>query len=138
MSEKHIVAELPFPPSVNSLYNGGMRSKRRFISSKYQDWIDVAGQRLAKQRVGKINGLTFVTYGFQRPDKRRRDVQNYLKAVTDLLVKRGIIEDDSLIQGEYAYWINEPGDSVLVNIYQSVNENDSINIAQHIHKILMA
>ena len=138
MIKKHIFITLPIPPSVNGLYNGGMRSKRRFISSKYQDWIDLAGHLLAQQRQDNIAGLTFITYGFQRPDKRRRDVQNYIKAVTDLLVKRNVIEDDSLIQGEYAYWINETGDSVLVNIYQSTDGNDSINIAQQIHNILVS
>lgn len=56
-----------------------------------------------------------MTYSFTPPDNRRRAVFNYEKAVSDLLVKHGIIADDSDIRRGTVEWIEgSPGVAVLI------------------------
>ena len=42
-----------------------------------------------------------------RPDKRRRDIDNLIKAVSDVLQDTGLIEDDCLCQEVTAKWVKE-------------------------------
>ena len=97
---------LPFPPSVNSLYDGGKNSNRRFISDQYKRWQEDAGMHLLGERDRRHRhiGPVEVTYTFARPDKRHRDVFNYEKAVSDFLVKHSILADDKLIQRGTVQW----------------------------------
>lgn len=44
------------------------------------------------------------TYRFGRPDKRRRDVANFEKGVSDLLVSQQVIGDDSMIERIVLEW----------------------------------
>lgn len=93
---------LPFPPSVNHLFPG---KARRFKSRAYKDWLGEADLALFKQQpLPMFAGPVNLTFTFGRPDKRARDVTNYLKAPEDLIVTRGIIEDDSLVQKVTAEW----------------------------------
>ena len=99
------MAIIPYPPSVNSLFNGGQNSKRRFTSASYKAWQSEAGVALMQQTpLPSIKGGVNVIYSFGRPDKRRRDVFNLEKAVSDLLVKWAVIEDDSLIESGTCRW----------------------------------
>lgn len=91
---------LPFPPSVNGLYDG---KARRFKSDRYKAWLDHAG--LQNVMDGEIVPPPYdVTYTFRRPDKRQRDVANYEKAVSDFLVAHGYLQDDSLIDRITLQW----------------------------------
>lgn len=84
---------LPFPVSVNAMFADG--KTRRFKSQKYADWIAEAGYALNVQRPAKVMGQVHLIYVLQElPDRRRRDLGNYEKGVTDLLVTHGIIEAD--------------------------------------------
>ena len=87
---------LPFPPSVNGLYAG---QTRRYKSRKYREWSEAAGYAINIQRAADvIKGEVKVIYEYGRPaDKRRRDVTNYEKAVSDALVENGVFKDDSQI-----------------------------------------
>lgn len=100
------VLALPFPPSVNGLYDGGKNTSRRFISDRYKAWQDDAYYALLGQRhrSHRHKEPVQVVYTFSPPDKRRRDVFNYEKAVSDFLVKHRIIEDDSLIERGVVQW----------------------------------
>lgn len=97
---------LPFPPSVNSLYDGGHKSPRRFKSDRYKKWLVEAGWELAaqKQAVRPHPGTVAVTYTLARPDKRPRDLENLSKALGDLLTAHGVIKDDSLIERLTMQW----------------------------------
>ena len=76
---------LPIPPSTNNLYlNAG---KRRVIAPKYRKWMG---------KVGCIHGD--VDISIQVPRDNRRDLDNYFKALLDLLVTCKIIDDDRHIQ----------------------------------------
>jgi Holliday junction resolvase RusA-like endonuclease len=98
---------LPFPPSVNSLYDGGKNTNRRFISDRYKRWQEDAGYSILNQRDRRHRhvGPVQVTYTFTPPDKRRRDAFNFEKAVSDFLVKHQIIADDCLIMRGTVQWM---------------------------------
>lgn len=84
---------LPFPVSVNGLFASG--KTRRFKSQRYCDWLLEAGFRLASQHPPKIKGPVYLHYVLEeKKDKIRRDLANFEKATTDLLVSHGIIEAD--------------------------------------------
>lgn len=83
---------LPLPPSVNALYGGGS-GQRRFKSAKYKKWIEDC-RFLSNRWSLRFKGQVELTYTYYFPDKRSRDCENYVKAVSDFLVAEQIIEDD--------------------------------------------
>ena len=82
---------LPLPPSVNSAYGGGS-GQQRYKTRKAKDWHIEA--MLKSRLIEKIKGEVNVSYTFYFPSKHPRDLANYEKLTTDLLVDRGIIEGD--------------------------------------------
>lgn len=87
-----ILINLPVPPSVNNLF--ATAGKRRVTSKKYADWIEIAGWKLKSQRPGSVSGW-YELFVFL-PVKMPGDIGNREKALSDLLVKHGVIEDDKL------------------------------------------
>lgn len=79
---------LPLCPSVNALYGGGSKQKR-FPSKSYKVWL---GNCPVLKSRGHKNII--LCYKYFWPDNRQRDTENYVKAVSDYLVKQGVIEDD--------------------------------------------
>ena len=104
---------LSFPPSVNGMFVTDWRTKRRCRSKKYKAWADF-NIWVAHAEGEKVGGRVKVLYEFGRPDKRRRDVANYEKAVSDLLVSAGIIEDDSLIEEMTLRWADVEGVEITI------------------------
>jgi len=105
MSE-YLTFTLPYPPSVNALYRNVPKVGR--VKTKATEAFNFqAALALAGQRANGIKGTVNVTYEVGRfPDKRRRDVGNYEKALSDALVANGIIEDDSLIEWISIGWVD--------------------------------
>lgn len=100
-----ITLQLPYPPSNNSLY---MRTARGVtLTRNYRSWIKEAGWALKAQRPGSISGPVDVHMIAVKPDRRKRDVANLEKAVSDLLVRHRVIEDDSLIRHNTQQWSSE-------------------------------
>jgi crossover junction endodeoxyribonuclease RusA len=95
---------LPYPPTVNNLFVNSKKAGGRFPSKAYKAWQEEAAVTLGKQDVKPIHGPVSLTFTFGRPDKRRRDVFNLVKAPEDFLVKHGIIEDDSLVERGTVQW----------------------------------
>ena len=86
---------LPFPVSVNGLFASG--KTRRFKSQKYCDWLLEAGFKFASHRLPKFKGPVELHYVLQeKNDRIRRDLMNFEKCTTDLLVSHGIIEADDV------------------------------------------
>lgn len=109
---------LPCPPSVNGLYDGGRRSRRRFRSKAYRAWLGEAGWTLNAIPVDRrlpVPGRVEVIYEFARKHKRA-DVFNLEKATSDLLVKHRIIEDDSLVEVGTVRWVDDIPDGVRVTV----------------------
>lgn len=93
---------IPFPPSTNALWRsvGG----RNILSAPYRKWLTEAHQLVALQRPAKVTGPYRMTVTATRPDNRRRDLSNTIKALEDLLVKAGVIRDDSDAQSILLMW----------------------------------
>ncbi|RCL03036.1 MAG: crossover junction endodeoxyribonuclease RusA [Candidatus Tokpelaia sp. JSC189] len=86
--------DLPFPPSVNGLYRNGGMKKGRHRTARYKAWV-----REASLCVGEVHRKAMSAYSLlivlKRPDRRMRDLGNYEKAISDLLVSHGVVRDDS-------------------------------------------
>lgn len=92
---------LPYPPSVNGLtFNA---SKGRVKTPEYRAWIEEASIAIKDtHRLGI--GAYYLSICARRPDKRRRDLGNIEKAVSDLLVMHGVVEDDCLAERITLQW----------------------------------
>ena len=69
-------------------------------------------QRGAKHYEGKIK----ITIEAWRPDKRKRDLDNLLKAPLDALTHAGVYTDDQLIVDLRIYWAEDQGGYLKVKI----------------------
>jgi len=92
---------LPFPPSVNGLFAG---KARRYPSKAYKAWREAARPHVPGVLVPCPYVLSLV---FDRPDRRARDLGNLEKAVSDLLVERGVVIDDSCCERLELAWSGE-------------------------------
>jgi crossover junction endodeoxyribonuclease RusA len=104
---------LPYPPSANHLWRSA--KGRVFKSRAYVDWLLEAGLQAKSQRAGSIKGPYKLSVTAARPDKRKRDIDNLLKPISDLLKSIGAIEDDYLCEMISARWVTN-GDGVAVRI----------------------
>lgn len=110
---------LPFPPSVNGLFSG---KARRFKSDAYKTWLKAAKVEFdAQMEYDKImagfsyeginhKGSVNLTFLFKAPDKRKRDLDNLLKAGIDFIVSQGVIagDDSRYVRSIYAEWSDLP------------------------------
>lgn len=87
---------LPIPPSVNALYRN-VKGVGRVKSGVYKAWLNEAGWKLKTQRVDTVIGPYVLT--IRLPAKMQGDIDNRVKAISDLLVLHKIIPDDRLAQG---------------------------------------
>lgn len=85
--------ELPFPPSVNSCWRA-VRG-RSILSARGREYRAKAIRACHDCEV--IDGPVSVKIYLYPPDRRRRDVDNYAKAILDALVHAKVLKDDSLI-----------------------------------------
>lgn len=83
---------LPFPPSQNSIWRSVQG--RAIKSADYRAWITDAGVVLAAANLPKFSGPVFVSIALGMPDKRRRDIDNRVKPLLDLLVLHQVIQRD--------------------------------------------
>lgn len=104
---------LPYPPSVNKIWVRAYKGMR--LSDRYQKWLNDAGLMAKAQRAGRINGAYSLMIHAKRPDRKKRDLDNIIKPISDLLVKIGAIEDDHLCEMLSARWVTS-GEGVTVRI----------------------
>lgn len=112
-------ALLPLPPSVNSAYRAIPRGKIVTVikSEKYREWEKEAARALEIQNIdySTMKGRLVVEYRYCFPNRIRRDIGNFEKALSDFLESAGVYENDCqiddmrLIRGEF-------GDGVHVTI----------------------
>jgi crossover junction endodeoxyribonuclease RusA len=84
---------LPFPPSANRLWRAGRG--RIYLAARYKAWQKEAGWLLQSQRPQKHDGPVSIKIELTPPDKRRRDPDNRVKPLLDLLTAHQVIKDDS-------------------------------------------
>jgi crossover junction endodeoxyribonuclease RusA len=90
-----------------------------YSSKPYKDWVKHAEWALQGQVKGKqITGEYTLEIVAVKPDKRRRDLGNLEKAVSDLLQKAKVIEDDYLCQDIHLRWAKSgPECLILIKEY---------------------
>ncbi|EOT1503432.1 RusA family crossover junction endodeoxyribonuclease [Enterobacter hormaechei] len=101
---------LPFPPSVNTYWrapNKGPLKGRHLISAKgraYQSAACVAIVEQLRFLPKPSTAPAAVEIILYPPDERRRDIDNYNKALFDALTHAGIWEDDCQVQRMLVEW----------------------------------
>lgn len=97
MQTNEIQIILPVPPSVNAAYATNFKTKRRFKSKAYQEFINEADAALlASGKKWKITGDSWleVVYVFYFPiynkngSKKKKDLSNFEKCISDYLSSR--------------------------------------------------
>ena len=95
---------VPYPPSANRIWRQG--KGRLHKSKEYQDWLALSAWEMRAQ----LGPKQVITQPFKlelrvnRPDKRKRDLDNLLKPILDLIGHYGLIENDSLCHWIDARW----------------------------------
>lgn len=95
------------PPSVNNLFMNAR--KGRIKTPAYRHWlaanvVDLKADDGVVLPYGEPCAVSYLIRRFE--DRRRRDLFNFEKAFSDLLVARGILLDDHLIQCGVVAWID--------------------------------
>jgi crossover junction endodeoxyribonuclease RusA len=121
--------DLPHPPSVNGIWRGG-KAGRFYKSKHYVAWEAEAGWAVKEQAKGKrISGPFAVQINLRRPDKRKRDLDNTIKVLLDLLKNMHITDDDSECQRIEAQWIGV-GKGVWVAVRPTTRWGDSDGLVE--------
>ncbi len=85
---------LPFPPSLNSYYR--TVNNRILISKRGREYRNEVVGLVVLQRLKRFDdNRVEVSIMLRPPDKRRRDLDNYLKVVFDAITHSGLWSDDS-------------------------------------------
>ena len=99
--------ELPFPPSQNAIWRSGRG--RVYRAKSYTNWLTQAYHEwLAQKPKGPfktVEGLFDIELKFSRPDRRKRDLDNYHKVVTDFLQQAQIIKNDCNMRKTTSMWV---------------------------------
>jgi len=92
------------PPSVNAIYRN-VHGKGRVKTQRYLTWQRDGLNRLLAQGAKSFPGPVILTLCL--PETERGDVSNRIKAAEDLLVKAGVIPDDSkaIVREVRARWV---------------------------------
>ena len=110
-----ILLRLPKPPSANHLF--ATVGKRRVVSQQYKKWRTEAYAMLMVQRValnGKpIGGRYRIECAIPR-GKRRADLDNAYKSVSDALVAMGIVHDDSMADDIRLRWSDDSKECEII------------------------
>jgi len=94
---------LPWPPSVNNYWRS-FRG-RVIVSAAGRRYRRLVGEHVQMQRGARhLRGKLKVVIVASRPDRRRRDLDNILKAALDALTSAGVWVDDSNIADLRVLW----------------------------------
>jgi len=106
---------LPWPPTVNTYWRN--YKGRIIISAKGREYRKAVADQVLIQRAAKhIDHAVKVEIQAFRPDRRRRDLDNILKALLDSVTHAGVMEDDVLVEDLRVFWAKEVGGMVKVTI----------------------
>ena len=86
--------KLPWPPTVNTYYT--VARGRKILSKRGRKFKSLA-TLLAADGTKTLQGDVSVFIRAYPPDKRKRDLDNILKPILDVLTTAGIYEDDSQV-----------------------------------------
>ena len=98
-----IVLYVPFPPTINSYYKM-TRMGQRYLDKSVREFRDTVAESVNQQCPGlKLDVPLFMEVYLFMPDRRKRDVDNYMKGLLDALTEAGLWEDDSLVDQLHIY-----------------------------------
>lgn len=103
---------LPTPPSTNNLFRNV--AKGRTKTERYLTWLRAAGNELRAQKPKRIGGPISVTIIVG--EDKRRDLDNYSKAILDLLVACNAIDDDRNVSSLHLARADRDKRSVIVTV----------------------
>ena len=114
-----LVLHLPLPPPLSACFKNAAK-RGRVTTKRYDAWQQIALLR-AREQMRDLRWPPYfvnvqVDYQFGRPDKRIRDLGNLEKATSDLLVKLGVLRDDSQIVDLRMRWADVDGAIVTVRL----------------------
>jgi crossover junction endodeoxyribonuclease RusA len=103
-----ISLEVTFPPTGNHMFS--VFRGRKIMSKAYRAWREMAAVQIDNQMVGQkpIIGPYHLLVEFDRPDKRSRDLTNYIKPLEDSLVLCRVVRDDSDAVSVLLKWSDRP------------------------------
>jgi len=108
---------LPYPPNANHMWRHV--GKKVLRSREYEAWRAHAGLIIRSEtKGGVLEGPYAMTAMVGRPDRRRRDLDNLLKPIGDVLVLAGAVEDDCFCQRIDASW-SDSVTGVFVRLLQT-------------------
>ena len=103
MLNQDVVLHLPWPPTVNSYYKI-TRHGQRYLDKKVRAFRDVVAESVHEQMPGiTLDESLFMEVYLFPPDRRKRDLDNYMKGLLDALTNAGMWDDDSLIDQLHIY-----------------------------------
>ena len=110
---------LPYPPTSN--HNTMVAHGRRISSPTYRKWRAAAEavciEGCLLQFDAPLKGPYWIAYVVDRPDRRRRDIENLPKSISDALQSAGVIEDDSFCMQSICEWSQRaPGKGAAVHV----------------------
>lgn len=89
---------LPYPPSVNNYWKwapGGKATGTVHLTASGEQYRQLVAYILKAQNLRlRLTGRLAIEITVETPDKRRRDIDNILKATLDSLVHGGLVLDD--------------------------------------------
>ncbi len=101
--ELNIILYLPWPPSINNYY---VKTRNGvFLSKSAKDFRKEVYNRVLEQNCLNLKldcSLEMTIFKFP-PDKRKRDLDNYNKALWDSLTNAGLWVDDSKVDSVIEY-----------------------------------
>ena len=90
-----ITLDIPWPPSVNHFQ--GQNGNKRFLSAKTRLFRQKVSDTVSELNLGTLTQACEVFIALYPPDKRKRDIDNYIKQTLDALQHAGVFEDDSQV-----------------------------------------
>ena len=99
------------PPSANKLFANGPHGRHK--TPFYKNWLESSGWEIKAQKPDCVKGAYSLKIRVGKTGKRR-DLDNCIKALSDLAVNLGLVEDDSLCQKLEAEWMPTPGTHVMI------------------------
>ena len=98
-----IVLYVPFPPTINSYYKM-TQNGQRYLDKSVREFRQKVSDSINEQCPGlKLDCPLFMEVYLFVPDRRKRDLDNYMKGLLDALTEAGLWEDDSLIDQLHIY-----------------------------------